>query len=94
MIHQLKTAWNYYDAIAAGTKTFEVRKNDRRFVVNDWVGLNSLDVISEKETSECLIARITYVLNDENFCKDGFVVLGLADVKILSPVKSAKEVTP
>ena len=93
MIHQLKTIWNYYDSIVDGSKTFEVRKNDREFSVGDWVGLNALDVVTRKETQECLIARITYILDDENFCKDGFVVLGLADVQILYSTKMSKETT-
>ncbi len=29
MDHELKTIGRYFDAVKAGTKTFEVRKNDR-----------------------------------------------------------------
>lgn len=80
MIHQLKVEKKYYSDIIAGHKTFEVRKNDRNFKVGDLLGFN--EAVVEKganevtETGECVVAIITYILNDERFCKDGYVTLG------------------
>ena len=36
MIHQLKIESKYFEDIASGKKTFEVRNNDRNFIVGDW----------------------------------------------------------
>ena len=92
MIHQLKVEKKYYRDIIAGHKTFEVRKNDRNFKIGDLLGFNetvseevanffqdntAINAISEvTETGECVVAIITYILNDERFCKDGYVTLG------------------
>lgn len=35
MRHELKTDPEVFDAVIAGTKTFEIRKNDRNFQVGD-----------------------------------------------------------
>lgn len=40
MIHQLKIDSEYFDDVASGKKTFEVRKNDRNFLVGDFLALN------------------------------------------------------
>lgn len=41
--HHLKTVDPYYHAIADGTKTFEVRKDDRGFKVGDILHLHYFD---------------------------------------------------
>lgn len=35
MIHKLKTVQPFYTDVVAGHKTFEIRKNDRKFRLND-----------------------------------------------------------
>lgn len=42
MIHQLKCEAKYFEELCFGTKTFEVRKNDRDFHVGDYLALNEL----------------------------------------------------
>jgi len=42
-VHMLKTWPNAWDAVAAGEKTFEVRKNDRFFQRGDEVVLHRFD---------------------------------------------------
>ena len=54
MMHLLKISENYFKDIVSGTKTFEVRNNDRNFIVGDFLALN-----------------------DKNYCKNGYVVLGI-----------------
>ena len=89
-IHQLKTHARYFDAVAEGRKTFEVRKNDRAFQTGDILEL----VKVENDYPHAYIAppgahwsakhtirkRITYLLQGGQFgIEPGFCVLGLAD---------------
>lgn len=76
MRHNLKIYPQYYCRVADGTKTFEVRANDRGFQPGDTVHLSEWDpsdkIVSEYEgsylehgrytNSETLIFRIGYVL--------------------------------
>ena len=76
MIHALKTEPRFFGAVIRGEKTFEVRKNDRDFKVGDYLKLNEITVPEKEKTGRFVVLRITYILNDERFCKKGFVVLG------------------
>lgn len=75
MIHELKTLPEYFEAVADGSKTFEVRKNDRLFSVGDFLALNEYG--KGGYTGRCLIVRVTYILNDQKYCKNGYLVLGI-----------------
>lgn len=76
MIHQLKQAFNYFEDVTSGRKTFEVRKNDRDFKAGDFLGLNELNT-DGKETGRFALFRISYVLDAPEYCKEGYVVLGI-----------------
>lgn len=76
MIHELKCLPEYFSAVASGNKTFEVRKNDRPFVVSDFIALNEYS-IAGGYTGRCAMLEITYILDSKDYCKDGFVVLGI-----------------
>lgn len=76
MIHQLKQASIYFEDVTSGRKTFEVRKNDRNFKVGDYLGLNELNP-DGKETGRSALFRVTYVLNNPEYCKEGYVILGI-----------------
>lgn len=92
MIHQLKTESGYFDDTVSGRKPFEVRKNDRGFKVGDFLGLNEAEpivnpcgVICEyKPTGRCCLVRICYILNTPEYCKEGYVVLGIEPCAIAS----------
>lgn len=75
MIHQLKTIQPYFDDVASCKKMFEVRKNDRDFKLGDFVALNEFE--NKKHTGRCMILRIKYILDKDEFCKEGYVTLGL-----------------
>lgn len=89
MIHQLKCEAKYFNDLVNGRKTFEVRKNDRDFHVGDYLGINELTkhpCNAEKEhkpTGRCAIFRISYILDDPKYMKDGFVVLGIVPCELL-----------
>lgn len=75
MIHELKTLSEYFKAVSEETKTFEVRKNDRPFMIGDFLALNEFE--NGKPTGRCMMVRITYILDKPEFCKDGFCTLGI-----------------
>lgn len=83
MIHQLKQASIYFEDVISGKKPFEVRKNDRNFKVGDYLALNELTPheCNEKgehlETGRSALFRVTYILDNPEYCKEGFVVLGI-----------------
>lgn len=63
MKHELKIWPQYYQAVADGSKTFEVRKNDRGFQKGDIVELNEWDPEEGDFTAQdTLVFKIGYVL--------------------------------
>ncbi len=73
--HYLKTLPEYFNAVENGTKPFEVRKNDRNYQVGDTLRLQEYS--NGTYTGRKISKKISYILDDPAFCKDGFVVLGL-----------------
>lgn len=93
MIHALKTEYQYFQDVIDGKKPFEVRCNDRNFMVGDFLALNELTSHPCDETGEhlptgrCCMVEVTYVLEDKRFVKDGYVVLGIRPCCIGSRVE-------
>ena len=81
MIHELKIKQVYLIRILTGEKTFEIRKNDRDFQVDDCIkflplvddNYNAYDV----ETPLPLFS-IKYVLSGFEGLADGYVALGIS----------------
>jgi len=73
--HYLKILPKYYRAIEKGEKTFEVRKNDRDFKVYDILHLQ--EFAGGEYTGREITANVPYILNDPNYCKEGFVIMSL-----------------
>lgn len=80
MIHALKTLPEYFEAVKGESKTFEIRKGDRPFWVGDFLALNEWD--DEAYTGRALIVEITYILDNPDYCKEGFVALGISGCAI------------
>ena len=80
MIHELKINTEYFEAIADGTKPFEVRKEDDRvFGIGDYLALNEF---TEHYTGRCMIVQVTYILDSKEYCKDGYVIMGISPCSI------------
>lgn len=79
MVHALKTLHEYYEAAKLDEKTFEVRKNDRDYHVGDILALNEW-YESTGYTGNAVLREITYILDDPNYCKEGYVILGVKSV--------------
>lgn len=81
MIHELKTLKEYFVLMANGTKTFELRKNDRGFLTGHELLLREYDKATNLYTGETLKYKIIYILQGkeaENFgLKEGYCILGL-----------------
>lgn len=75
-IHQLKIEKEYADAVYDGTKTFEVRLNDRDYRVGDLITF----VVVEDNRSLGKTYEITYVFNGGEYGLDkDYVVLSIKD---------------
>jgi len=84
-IKELKILKNYFNDILFNNKRFELRKNDKNFLINDVIILREFDDINNSYTyySENKITiRIIYVLKDvekyglnKDYCIFGFDIL-------------------
>ncbi|RGG96365.1 DUF3850 domain-containing protein [Coprobacillus sp. AF16-47] len=72
--HELKIKPQYFWDVICDIKTFEARKNDRNFEVGDIITLREFE--NGKFTGKSINVEIVYILNDEEYCKEGYVVLG------------------
>lgn len=82
MIHELKITPEYFEAIAIGKKTFEVRANDRDYKVGDYLALNEYDASGGSYTGRSCMVYVDYILKDENYCKSGYVIMGIKPCKL------------
>ena len=82
--HRLKVLIKYADAIMNGTKTFEVRKNDRGYEVGDKI---VFDVVTNEDYSigeasrhplNGAIYRIDYILDDFEGLAQKYVALAIS----------------
>ena len=80
MTHALKTITGFYDSVDKGEKNFEVRKNDRPFMVGDDLLLQQWN--GEEYSGKELKRRIIYKLDGGQFgIEKGFVVLGIKEIE-------------
>lgn len=73
-VHNLKIKPKYFKYVLLGVKKFEVRRNDHDFKVNDLMVLEEYD--GKRCTGKYINTEITYVLDDPEYCKEGYVILG------------------
>ncbi len=89
MIHELKTWPQYFLQVSAGTKKFELRKNDRGFKVGDEVLLKEFvpagyyeDEPADRYTGNILHRKIDYIFHGEGTIglSEGYVILSLSKI--------------
>lgn len=80
-VHHLKTWTPYFKDVQIGKKQFEVRKNDRDYQVGDTLILEEFNPDKEIKTGAWIPKLIVYKLDDKRFVKEGFVILGMQDIK-------------
>ncbi len=71
--HELKTLPEYFELVRTEVKNFEVRKNDRDFKVGDLLILKEWN---GEYTGRDQRRKIGYVLDNNDYCKEGYVILG------------------
>lgn len=76
--HWMKVWPEFYDDVESGIKPFEVRLDDRfpRYEAGDVLHLQEWR--NDYTGRECTKIA-TYVLRDEQFCKDGYCFIGMKD---------------
>lgn len=90
--HELKTWPVFYKSIIDGTKTFEVRKNDRDFQLGDVLLLREYDPDAEQYTGAKTERVITYILGDNPFFQlNAMVILGISPLPQQESERSAEE---
>lgn len=80
--HYLKILPEYYRAIERGQKNFEVRFNDRNFKV--WDVLHLQECINGEYTGREILADVPYILDDPAYCKEGYVIMALANIEVFN----------
>lgn len=75
-IHELKTLTGYFLALIGDRKTFEVRKKDRDYKVGDVLILKEWSQ-DKGYTGYEARRKISYILDNTDYCKEGFVILGI-----------------
>lgn len=66
MIHELKTWPRYFNAAEAGVKTFEIRRNDRKFELWDILRLQEYVPETATYTGNTVDVLVTYVLTEDD----------------------------
>ena len=78
MTHELKTWPEYFEEVWNGNKTFELRKNDRKFEAGDILVLREYDPASGTYLRET-IRHVDYVLNGPCFgLEEGYCIMSIA----------------
>jgi hypothetical protein len=78
-MHGLKLNAAYFEDAENCTKTFEIRKNDRNFHIGDVLELREWiqGVDAGKYTGNACYKIITYILDEPEYLRDGYVCLGV-----------------
>lgn len=74
----LKIDSRFFNMQVDGSKRFEIRRNDRGYVVGDYLWLN--ECIAGAKTGRSVLVEVTCICDYEQ--KEGFVVLGTSEVLI------------
>lgn len=73
--HEIKLAAMYYEDVASGKKSFELRKNDRGYKVGD--SLKMLEFKDGVQTGRTIDADIIYMLEEYTGLTEGYCILGI-----------------
>ncbi len=82
MIHELKIWPEHFEKVVTGKKTFEVRRADRPFAEGDFLALNEWNPTTEGYTGASVLMKITYLLKDPKYVREGFVIMSIAPCSV------------
>lgn len=80
-VHHLKTHPQHFEQVRSGVKPFELRKDDRDFLVGDLLILEEWEPEDRIYTSGVICAIVTCLLRGDPWLQPGYVALG---IKVLS----------
>ena len=72
--HKLKIKSEHHINVINGTKTAEIRYNDRNYQVDDILILNEIDENGVFTGKNCVVI-VTHVLNNNQYLQTGYVML-------------------
>jgi len=79
--HTVKSWPEYFAVIKIGSKTFDLRKNDRNYQEGDDVVFEEFRPGIGTYTGRSVRRRITYVLREFDGLMPGYCILALLDMK-------------
>lgn len=82
--HDLKTWPVYFAALRDGTKTFELRRDDRDFEVGDALRLREWNPQDEQYTGRVEFRDVAYILRGSEHLADGYCAISFTDASILA----------
>jgi hypothetical protein len=86
-VHDVKCWPDFFDKVASGKKTFEVRRDDRNYMLGDYLLLREFEVKPRQEDSDYtgreLTVEVTYVMRGRpnNPIAVGFCVMAIRPVR-------------
>lgn len=83
--HKLKIQSEHYINVINGTKTAEIRYNDRNYQVDDILNLNEIDEHGVFTGKNCAVI-VTHVLDDNQYLQTGYVMLSF-HLRSINPVE-------
>lgn len=98
VIHRVKSWTMFFMGIIDGTRTSDIRLDDRRYCVGDILMLHEFDPVKQEYTGRVQDATITYIQkNKSNPCaishdaiKDGYAVLSIKTVGNVLHLKASE----
>lgn len=79
-VHQIRLASGYFEDVAAGVKTFELRKNDRHYRKGDILEL--MEFTEGRNTGRLIRAEVTYLLEDYTGLEDGYCIMAIKIIEV------------
>jgi len=76
--HELKLAKTYFELAEKGIKNFELRFDDRDFLMGDTLIVK--EFVKKKLTGKSITRRITYILRSFKGLQSGYVILQLEEL--------------
>lgn len=87
MIHEVNCDRDWFNLLVSRSRTFDIRKDDRRFMIGDYVAFNECEhdenMDSYSYTGFSVLGKINYILNDERYVREGYIVIGFSICGIL-----------
>lgn len=85
--HELKTWPEFFNAVASGEKTFELRADDKTppYSVGQYLALDEFDPATQQYTGRWIVVRVTYLLRGPSQfgLPEGIVVMAIDRVSEL-----------